>query len=86
MTIRAVYGALILGGLVAATTNPTLSLAQSNNPGATAKDAGMSAQKDGGAPASKSATPNTNMNPAKHRYWRHRGGRHPHYGSRRVRT
>ncbi len=23
--------------------------------------------------------------PWKHRYWRHRGGRHPHYGSRRVR-
>ncbi len=22
----------------------------------------------------------------KHRYWRHRGGKHPHYGSRRVRT
>lgn len=26
------------------------------------------------------------MNPFKHRYWRHRGGRHPHYGSRRVRS
>ena len=25
-------------------------------------------------------------NPHKHRYWRHRGGSHPHYGSRRVRT
>jgi len=22
----------------------------------------------------------------KHRYWRHRGGKHPHYGSRRIRT
>jgi hypothetical protein len=22
----------------------------------------------------------------KHRYWRYRGGRHPHYGSRRIRT
>jgi len=27
-----------------------------------------------------------NSNPHKHRYWRHRGGTHPHYGSRRVRT
>jgi hypothetical protein len=24
--------------------------------------------------------------PHKHRYWRHLGGRHPHYGSRRVRS
>ena len=22
----------------------------------------------------------------KHRYWRHRGGTHPHYGSRRLRN
>jgi hypothetical protein len=26
------------------------------------------------------------VTPFKHRYWRHRGGRHPHYGSRRVRA
>jgi hypothetical protein len=44
-----------------------------------------SAPKEGGASAPKSATPNTNTNPTKHRYWRHRGGRHPHFGSRRVR-
>jgi hypothetical protein len=43
------------------------------------------AQSTQGA-AAKSATPNTNMNPHKHRSWRHRGGRHPHFGSRRVRT
>jgi hypothetical protein len=28
----------------------------------------------------------TSVTPWKHRYWRHRGGRHPHYGSRRVRS
>jgi hypothetical protein len=28
----------------------------------------------------------TNTNSPKHRYWRFRGGKHPHYGSRRVRT
>jgi hypothetical protein len=33
--------------------------------------------------ASKSTT--TKVSPTKHRYWRHRGGRHPHYGSRRIR-
>ncbi|MBW7961374.1 hypothetical protein [Bradyrhizobium sp. BR 10261] len=36
--------------------------------------------------ASAASTPNTNMTPAKHRYWRHRGGKHPHFGSRRVRS
>jgi hypothetical protein len=29
---------------------------------------------------------NTTANVHKHRYWRHRGGRHPHYGSRRIGT
>ena len=36
------------------------------------------------AAASTSASPNVGS--TKHRYWRHRGGKHPHYGSRRVRT
>jgi hypothetical protein len=26
------------------------------------------------------------MTPTEHRYWRHRGGQHPHFGSRRVRV
>jgi hypothetical protein len=73
MNVRAVCGALILDGLVAVTTRLTSTMAQLNEPG-------VSAPKDAGAPASKSATP------SKHRYWRHRGGKHPHYGSRRVRT
>jgi hypothetical protein len=79
MKIRSVCGALILGGLIAAAAPPTLSPAQST-------DTGVSAPKDTGAAASKSAAPNTNMNPTKHRHWRHRGGKHPHFGSRRVRT
>jgi hypothetical protein len=79
MSTRAICSALILGGLVAVSVYPTLSLAQST-------ETGVSAQKDAGAPAPKSAAPNTNTNPTKHRYWRHRGGKHPHYGSRRVRT
>ncbi|MEK9279513.1 MULTISPECIES: hypothetical protein [unclassified Bradyrhizobium] len=80
MNIQAVCSALILGGVVVAATAPsTLALAQS-------KDSSMATPREAGTPASKSATPNTNTNPTKHRYWRHRGGKHPHYGSRRVRT
>ncbi|MCP4620329.1 MAG: hypothetical protein GY844_28325 [Bradyrhizobium sp.] len=78
MNIRTICSALILGGLAAMIAPATVSLAQSNDKGAAAaKDIGAS------APNSK---PNTNTNPTKHRNWRHRGGKHPHYGSRRVRT
>ena len=79
MSTRAICAALILGGFVAVSAFPTPSLAQST-------DTGVSAPKDAGASAPKSATPNTNTTPTKHRYWRHRGGTHPHFGSRRVRT
>ena len=78
MKIRSVCCSLILGGLMAVTA-PPLALAQT-------KDSGVTAPKETGAAASKDARPNTNTNPTKHRYWRHRGGVHPHYGSRRVRT
>lgn len=78
MNIRAICSALIMSGLMAVATPSTLSLAQSTNTGLLAKDTGTS--------ASKKATPNKNMNPTKHRHWRHRGGKHPHFGSRRVRT
>jgi hypothetical protein len=78
MNIRALCGAVIMSGLVVVAAPSSLSMAQSN-------DMGVSAPKDG-ASAPKSATPNRNMTPTKHRYWRHRGGRHPHFGSRRVRT
>ena len=79
MNIHTFCGALILGALVAAIAPSAQSLAQSSDKAATAP-------KDVGASAPGSATPKTNTNPTKHRYWRHLGGRHPHYGSRRVRT
>ena len=37
---------------------------------------------DNAAPGGATST----MTPAKHRYWRHHGGTHPHFGSRRVRV
>ena len=81
MNIKILSGALILGVSVIAV--PTLSPGQS-------VDKSVSAPKASGAStiksAAKKATPNTNTSPTKHRYWRHRGGKHPHYGSRRVRT
>jgi len=87
MNIRAICCALILGGLVAGVASSTLSLAQSKDKGVSApKDAGASTPKNVAEGATKGATPNTNTNPTKHRYWRHRGGKHPHFGSRRVRT
>jgi len=79
MNFRTAYGALILAGLMAAAAPSTLSLAQPNTPAA-------SVSKDVGESAAKRATANTNMTPTKHRYWRHRGGKHPHFGSRRIRT
>ena len=48
----------------------------SNRSWAQSNEAGLS------APRSTTAT----VSSPKHRYWRHRGGKHPHYGSRRVRT
>jgi hypothetical protein len=36
--------------------------------------------------AKASTSASQNVGSTKHRYWRHRGGTHPHYGSRRVRT
>jgi hypothetical protein len=71
MNIRLVFGALIVGAATAIAAPSSLTLAQSTDQGATAP---------------RSAKPNTNVTPRKHRYWRHQGGRHPHFGSRRVRT
>jgi hypothetical protein len=62
MSIRLAYSVLIIGALTAVTVPQTLSMAQSS---------------DQGASAPKSATPNMNTTPRKHRYWRHSGGRHP---------
>ena len=44
----------------------------------------LAQSNDVGLSATKNMTANANVH--KHRYWRHRGGRHPHYGSRRVGT
>jgi hypothetical protein len=78
MKIQNVCRTLILVGLLAAAP-ANLSMAQSSGPGTpTAKESATS--------ASEKAAPNRNMNPTKHRHWRHRGGRHPHYGGRPVRT
>ena len=70
MKIR-VLGALAVIAFLAAAPLSNRSLAQTN-------DAKVSAPQ--------SATPNTTRATPKHRYWRFRGGKHPHYGSRRVRT
>jgi len=79
MKIPTICGALILGGLVAIIAPTTVSLAQLN-------DKGASTSKNTSTSASDNSAPSTNTNPRKHRYWRHRGGAHPHYGSRRIRT
>lgn len=76
MKIRTVWCALVLGGLVIMVP-ATPSLAQSSGDHGTAPKEAVPAG---------STTRNTNTNPTKHRHWRHRGGRHPHFGSRRVRT
>jgi hypothetical protein len=78
MNVRTVCSGLILAGSIAAAP-PTSSQAQTTDPAA-------SVPKQVTTPTPSAAAPNTNTNPTKHRYWRHRGGSHPHYGSRRVRT
>ncbi len=78
MTFRVMFTRLIFSGLVMVAAFETRLLAQTNAPG-------PAAAKDASTVSPGSATPNTNTNPVKHRYWRHRGGRHPHFGSRRVR-
>ena len=79
MNVPTVCSALVFAGLAAIIAPSTVAQTQSS-------DKGVSATKNTGAAEPHSATPNTNTNPTKHRYWRHQGGRHPHYGSRRVRT
>ena len=44
----------------------------------------LAKSNDVGLSASKNMTAKVSSH--KHRYWRHRGGKHPHYGSRRIRT
>jgi len=81
MKIRTVWGAAIgaaiIGGLIALAP-VTPSLAQSSS-----KSASM--PKEAAAPAPKGEARHARPHTRKHRYWRHRGGSHPHYGSRRIR-
>lgn len=79
MNIRALCVVVIMSGLMAAVAPSQPSSAQSN-------DTGVAAPGNAGASAASSMAQTTTMTPNKHRYWRHRGGKHPHYGSRRVRT
>jgi hypothetical protein len=70
MNIQVAGGALMVA-LLAVAPLSSRSLAQTN-------DANVSAPRSV-APSDQRATP-------KHQHWRFRGGKHPHYGSRRVRT
>ena len=79
VNIQTVCRALVLGAVLTVSAPAALGQTQP-------KDSGVAAPKQTGAAVPSNVTPNSNTNPAKHRYWRHRGGKHPHYGSRRVRT
>lgn len=81
MKIRKVWstaiGAMIFGGLIAlAPVTPSLAQSSSNS---------ASAAKKSTVTALKGETRHVRPHTRKHRYWRHRGGSHPHYGSRRIR-
>lgn len=71
MNSRLAGSALAIGALTVVMVFQNLSAARSN---------------DQRASAPTTATSNTSMLPHKHRHWRHRGGIHPHYGSRLVRA
>ena len=51
---------------------------------ATPSNLSLAQSNDIGLSTSKKTTAKVSSH--KHRYWRHRGGKHPHYGSRRIRT
>lgn len=71
------YRILFLTAVVAAAVPSSSSPAQP-------KDSAVAGPKQTGAALLDDVRPNTNTNPFKHRHWRHRGGKHPHYGSRRI--
>ena len=79
MNARTVCDVLVLAASIAI-LQPTISDAQSIAP------ATIAPKPAAATPATGAGSQKTNTNPTKHRYWRHRGGSHPHYGSRRVRT
>jgi hypothetical protein len=71
MNIHIAGGTLIVGALLVVAPLSNQCLARTN---------------DTKVSAPQNTASNTNRATWKHRYWRFRGGRHPHYGSRRVRT
>jgi len=71
MNVHVAGGTLIIGALLTIAPPSVRCLAQSDS----AK-----------ASAPRSVNADTTRASPKHRYWRFRGGTHPHYGSRRVRT
>ncbi len=71
MNTHAMGITLIVAALLSVAPLSNRSLAQTN-------DANVSAPHR--------VAPNTNRASPKHRYWRFRGGKHPHYGSRRLGT
>lgn len=77
MNRRSICSALILGGLM-------VTLAPLSSPLAQLSDKNVVAPKDAGAAPAKAKTNTTT--PTKQPRWRHRGGKHPHFGSRPVRT
>jgi hypothetical protein len=53
---------------------------------AVAAPSGRSLAQSSGATESTPKNVSPNVGTRKHPLWRHRGGKHPHFGSRRVRT
>jgi hypothetical protein len=71
MNIHAVSGALVVGALLAISPPANRSLAQTEHIDTA---------------ATQNVAANNTVATPKHRHWRFRGGRHPHFGSRRIRT
>lgn len=77
MKVRAAWSTLILvGSIVVASVLPSVAQPSIH---------GMSAPTETVTPAPQSVIHHTQANSRKHRHWRHRGGKHPHYGSRLIR-
>ena len=74
MNVRTIGSVVIVTALLAVTPLSNRSSAQTDQ------------TKESHVSAPQSVTPNTRRALPKHRYWRFRGGKHPHYGSRRVQT
>lgn len=78
MKIRTAWSIVVFSGLIAV-ASATSSLARSGNHGASV------VAKESVTPVPKGEARHARPHLRKQRYWRHRGGSHPHYGSRRIR-